>query len=110
MSFFGSPSLDSNTSGRLRCPTVLRIRAHLPTAAQPAPSLLRPPDALVFGAVNSGRLYERPTFFQSDIDLISSKKKYKKITSLVETSYFFMAPLVGLEPTTYRLTAGRSTN
>ena len=43
------------------------VHLKISTAAPFLPSLLRPLDALVFGAVNSGQLYERPTLFQLDI-------------------------------------------
>ena len=45
---------------------------------------------------------------QPPFRVLQSKKQNKK--DYFEVVFFILAPLVGLEPTTYRLTAERSTN
>ena len=50
-----------------------------------------------------------PNPYLINIDLKNSQNKTKALRTS-KSSQMRLAPLVGLEPTTYRLTAGRSTN
>ena len=63
---------------------------------------------LVGLASRVGKMIHRIIFFSS----FSSPTiiKYKRKRSSFYELLFLLAPLVGLEPTTYRLTAERSTN
>ena len=101
--YFGSPSwtrTNDTVSCGARRKTSLKRRFSVDRCAI-LPSLLLPPAALGHDAVNSLRL-----FVQAAIDRIQFEKKIKtfKRTSL------FLAPPVGLEPTTPRLTAACSTD
>ena len=75
-----------------------------PCCCIPSSSLFRPPDAVGFGAVNSQFVCRnKVSLFQFNLS------NYKKWHMQMHMP-FFVAPCVGLEPTTLRLTAECSTD